>query len=376
MKSKKGFTLVELLAVIAILAILVIIALPSVVRMFTEAKKNTFITEVKTVYRESASKFISESSKGNKLSSISSGDDTKLDMSGENLDYCVILDNQGKVKKLAVGNNSYYMMLSDINDIESITKDDVKDGKLENMKCDSSAFKVKLKCKYDGNLKQGAEYVNGQYTYKYMQEVTSSGWRNASVDGWGVALTDKNSAEPVTTDLCTTINDKPIVSMSYMFSYSKTTSVDLSSFNTSNVINMNNMFSRSSLTSLDLSGFDTSNVTNMANMFTGTSIESLDLKNIDTKNVVSMSGMFSYSKIESVDLSSFNTSKVTDMSWMFYDTQVASLDLSNFDTSNVTNTGSMFYNAKATTGLARTQVDADKFNSSSNKPSGLTFKVK
>ncbi len=43
---KKGFTLVELLAVIAILAILVIIALPNVMGMFNTAKENSFNTEV------------------------------------------------------------------------------------------------------------------------------------------------------------------------------------------------------------------------------------------------------------------------------------------------------------------------------------------
>lgn len=37
--NKKGFTLVELLAVIAILAILVIIALPNVIKMYNSAKK-------------------------------------------------------------------------------------------------------------------------------------------------------------------------------------------------------------------------------------------------------------------------------------------------------------------------------------------------
>ena len=36
----------------------------------------------------------------------------------------------------------------------------------------------------------------------------------------------------------------------------------------------------------------------------------------------------------------------------------------------------MFYGSKATTGYARTQEDADRFNASSNKPSGLTFVVK
>ena len=42
--NKKGFTLVELLAVIAILALIVIIALPNVFSMFNEAKKDTFLT--------------------------------------------------------------------------------------------------------------------------------------------------------------------------------------------------------------------------------------------------------------------------------------------------------------------------------------------
>ena len=43
--KKKGFTLVELSAVIAILSILVIIALPNIVGMFTKAKKDLFFSE-------------------------------------------------------------------------------------------------------------------------------------------------------------------------------------------------------------------------------------------------------------------------------------------------------------------------------------------
>ena len=64
------------------------------------------------------------------------------------------------------------------------------------------------------------------------------------------------------------------------------------------------------------------------------------------------------------------------MDYMFYQSSAPSLDLSSFNMSNVTNTKAMFSHAKATTGYARTQADADKFNSSSNKPSTLTFKVK
>ena len=47
--NKKGFTLVELLAVIAILAILVLVAVPNVLNMFNQAKKDTFLIEAKNI---------------------------------------------------------------------------------------------------------------------------------------------------------------------------------------------------------------------------------------------------------------------------------------------------------------------------------------
>ncbi|MGM9877360.1 MAG: prepilin-type N-terminal cleavage/methylation domain-containing protein [Bacilli bacterium] len=170
MENKKGFTLVELLAVIAILAILVIIAMPNVLKLFNNAKKDTFLTEVKTIFDETKKKYISESMKGNTITTISSKDNSKLDINGSDLDYCVILDNQGKVEKIAVGNKSFYVMLNDVEDINSLKKEDIKDGQLQEMECNRGAFKVKLNCEFDGDLKQGAEYVNGQYTYRYKQE--------------------------------------------------------------------------------------------------------------------------------------------------------------------------------------------------------------
>ena len=61
MNNKKGFTLVELLAVIAILAILVIIALPNLMEMSNNAKKNAFETEVKQIFKLSKSEWMNDS---------------------------------------------------------------------------------------------------------------------------------------------------------------------------------------------------------------------------------------------------------------------------------------------------------------------------
>ena len=125
--KKKGFTLVELLAVIAILAILVIIALPNVLKMFNDAKKNSFLTETKTIYSEVSKKYISETMKGNKLTYISSEDDTKLEMTGRDLQYCVLLNTDGSVKSMKVSNGEWIAELPSGKKITDLNSSDLKD---------------------------------------------------------------------------------------------------------------------------------------------------------------------------------------------------------------------------------------------------------
>ena len=265
-------------------------------------------------------------------------------------------------------------------------------GTKDNMTCTEGEISTSRKCTTTDTLADNLKFVDGQYTYTY----------STSSDGWSVVLTDKTSTDPVTTELCGTINDKPIVSMKSMFHGSKATSLDLSSFDTSNVTNMSNMFQESKATSLDLSSFNTSNVTNMYSMFNNSAATeikvlenfdtskvtdmsymfswseatTLNLSSFDTSKVTKMNSMFSGNKVTSLDLSSFDTSSVTDMNSMFQGSAATSLDLSSFDTSKVTDMSNMFWNSKATTGYARSQEDADRFNASSNKPDTLTFIVK
>lgn len=84
---------------------------------------------------------------------------------------------------------------------------------------------------------------------------------------FSVQLTNKASTEPVTSSVCTYINDKPVVYASFMFQNNKASSIDLSNFNTSNVTNMSYMFKSIKASELDVSSFNTSKVTNTKLMF-------------------------------------------------------------------------------------------------------------
>ena len=127
--NKKGFTLVELLAVIAILALLVIIALPNVLKMFNQAKKDTFLTEAKTIYKEISKKYISETMRGNKIS-IVSNDNNKLELESNDLKYKVKLNNDGSIKKFEVSNGNYCIS-GKFNNLSDLTTDKITEGKCE-----------------------------------------------------------------------------------------------------------------------------------------------------------------------------------------------------------------------------------------------------
>ena len=247
----------------------------------------------------------------------------------------------------------------DDNGVATVIVNGKKDGKFnnlscqgtkDNMTCTEGEISTSRKCTTTDTLTNGLKFVDGQYTYRYY----------LNLKGWIVVLTDKTSTEPVTTELCGTINDKPIVSMNNMFWNSKAESIDLSSFDTSKVTDMSYMFRESVATEIKgLENFDTSNVTNMSNMFYKSQATSLDLSSFDTSNVTSMSWMFHDSAATEIKgLEKFNTSKVTNMSYMFSDTKVTTLNLSNFDTSNVTDMVYMFSSSKATT------LDLSNFNTS------------
>ena len=383
--NKKGFTLVELLAVIAILAILVIIALPNVLKMYNDSKKNAFMTEAQNLAKEVSSKYISESMKGNKVTVISNKQNP-LDMTGRELEYNFELDSQGKIKNMIVSNGTY--CISTNKDYTKITRNDISDkcsyeklhnivGTLKNKFYEESgrtdrSLVSSIVFYSDGRTVSGAESYDvsekkdGSIKMYVSQNTENTSLLDLTIVANGKIAFPEDSFELLafyTGGRCSppisnvsfiefnhSIDTSKVTDMNYMFYNSKTTTLDLSSFNTSNVTNMGGMFQNSQATEIKgLNEFNTSNVTNMSNMFSYGKMTTLDLSSFDTSNVKNMSLMFSNCKaVEIKGLNKFNTSKVTDMTQIFVNSKATTLDLSSFDTSNVTDMSSMFFSNQAT----------------------------
>ena len=378
--KKNGFTLVELLAVIAIISILATVAVSAVISIYNSSIKKTMvlqennISDVSKTYLEDfcldplpGSEYVCPSTYTNKhyicLSNLKDKRNQYIEGATYKNKECngIIIfemDKYGTYSKPKTylycdydSSSKKYNYVTDetlnISDYPVCNIASVIDDTTTSTTA-TTTKPVQTDCTYNGTLKQGAEYVNGQYTYIYKKKHNGFSWVNMSEDGWGVTLTDKDSTDAVTSKVCTYINNKPIVSMSYMFGGSKATTLDLSNFDTSNVTDMSKMFQSSKATTLDVSNFDTSNITDMSRMFDRSQATTLDLSNFNTSKVIDMSYMFYYSQATTLDVSNFDTSKVTGMNFMFSYSKATTIDVSNFDTSKVTNMSSMFSDSKAT----------------------------
>ncbi len=183
MKSRKGFTLVELLAVIAILAILVIIALPNVINLFNNAKRNAFETQVRKVAQVSKQKLLTI---GNSQKTF----DCNSLLSGKSFEDCTASVEGSTVVIDALGSREYsnYLMVDVTDDGESgtlIDLDKLKEIKVEdeelnetlvkNGKINEPLFKmltadeyIDLAIKIEGNTPSDTEKEEAKAEYNDM----------------------------------------------------------------------------------------------------------------------------------------------------------------------------------------------------------------
>lgn len=108
MNKNSGFTLVELLAVITVLGLLLTLAVPKMNGIINNSKKSTFLGEAQSVYRTAKIKALDLANEG-AGGVIDSKGSTKLDLKGNKLDYCVIVDEMGDITRITVSNGTYFI---------------------------------------------------------------------------------------------------------------------------------------------------------------------------------------------------------------------------------------------------------------------------
>ena len=168
--NRKGFTLVELLAVIAILALLVLVAVPNVLSMFNKTKKDTFLTEAKNIFKESANKYISDnmhnSNEGNIYCKSETDSKNPLDMDIGDTYYYIEKDNTGKTIKFVVWNSSGYVtkIVGDNVMLNDVTNDNMTESSVRDITCNNVLTNLevisKLTKTYTINANASAETSN------------------------------------------------------------------------------------------------------------------------------------------------------------------------------------------------------------------------
>ena len=158
--KKRGFTLVELLAVIAILAILVIIALPNVMNMFNTAKKNSFITELKTIYTAAEQTWMLDNMNSSSEMVYARGTTEKcekeLDLTGRtNLYYYIRFDQGGNIVEYYATDGTFQFQ----SDKVGLKKTDIED--------------VDTSCSYLENENEG---YTSTISCSYLERVSSIPW--------------------------------------------------------------------------------------------------------------------------------------------------------------------------------------------------------
>lgn len=125
--KKKGFTLIELLAVIAILAILVIIAVPTILQLFQEAKKNTFVTQAQSIFKAAENTFMKDQIIGGGGSVTycydgpTTANDNPLELTGSSSVYYLVIFNSNGMTEFKVKDSTWGINIISNPTIDGIT---------------------------------------------------------------------------------------------------------------------------------------------------------------------------------------------------------------------------------------------------------------
>lgn len=99
---KKGFTLVELIATIVVLSIILVFAIPKIINVIQEGKKNAFISTAKSIIRQI--EYEDNEFESSSLNDLDLGNISTLDI---DLEMSIAYINNDEIYLNLVGSNEY-----------------------------------------------------------------------------------------------------------------------------------------------------------------------------------------------------------------------------------------------------------------------------
>ena len=132
--NKKGFTLVELLAVVALMGVLVIVLSTDVIDTFKGTKQQNFVTETREVCREATNTFLRESIvtlQAKNYYKFGNDNSHELNLNGrKEFNYFIKVNTDGEVIGLLTWDGTYTIRIVNGYGIDpaNITETDVDDS--------------------------------------------------------------------------------------------------------------------------------------------------------------------------------------------------------------------------------------------------------
>lgn len=148
MKNKKGFTLIEILAVIALIGIIMLLIVPSVTTIFKNAKKDLFQDEVLTLYNNTYSTYITRTSEGDYRKRFCKGKDSTINTLNvnekDNLYYDILVNKDGEVISLKVSDDNFGITLEEPIQKKQIEKANINES--FDINCDEPSDPMSTVC--------------------------------------------------------------------------------------------------------------------------------------------------------------------------------------------------------------------------------------
>lgn len=153
--NRKGFTLVELLAVVAITAIIILIAIPNVMEALNEARMENFGNEVNTLHNTAKTQFNLEKGRGlvkyiyngydrdavycqNWKDELDECKNTLSESNGKDMKFKIMISAEGVVRYMYVTNGRFYYACYDNTECNDRKMELCEKGSYENCIFDSA----------------------------------------------------------------------------------------------------------------------------------------------------------------------------------------------------------------------------------------------